>query len=736
MKRFASKLKFPILLLLITIAFNWKVLLSGQYTCLDGPDTVYQVIPWLQVQAGQWHGGHFPLWDPHLWAGQPLVGQVQPGTLNPVNWILFSMPFKDGFIQIPVLHWYWVSIQFLAVLFCYWLCRDLGLSQLASILGGCAFGLGGFVATIGWPQLMVSAVLLPPILMFLLRVLREENTLPNAAAAGALLGASFLSGHHNVPTYFTLVTIGCWIYIAAIRRPLRWKTIAPALAFLACFALIAAAQIIPSYELGKLSVRWAGGTEPLGWNDAVPYSVHETYSLSPTAILGIVIQNFQQNAAVFIGVVILTLGLIGTAVKWKERSVHVLAVMGLGGLIFSLGGHSFYHGILYALIPNLDKARAPSMAAAIFHLGIVVLAAYGLDSLRTSPKAGRAATLAIRILCSASLLVYASLIVLMTVRPEKSEEYKFLAQTALVALIFSGILALWQRSRLSGISASVLTILLLLFELNNVTTYGYPAFETATTLRRLEQNHDLAAFLKQRNDFPRVEIDDKEIPYNFGDWFGVDQLGGYQPGIVKGIARTQGESRYRLLLATNYAIARKPARPDQAEVFQGDTGLKVFANPGAFPRVRIVHASVGAPDENAVISAVLNPATDLQRTVVVNGAPPVLENCDGGDVQIVRYQTTSVAMRTNTPCKSMVVLADSCFPGWKAFVDGRPAQIYAAYDIVRGVVVDAGQHEVTMRYRPSSVFTGMAFAFVGILLCVALQFRREETIPVQTTPTG
>ena len=46
---------------------------------LDGTDVVYQVIPWLQVQAVQWHGGHFPLWDPHLWAGQPLVGQVQPG---------------------------------------------------------------------------------------------------------------------------------------------------------------------------------------------------------------------------------------------------------------------------------------------------------------------------------------------------------------------------------------------------------------------------------------------------------------------------------------------------------------------------------------------------------------------------------------------------------------------------------------------------------------------------------
>jgi hypothetical protein len=715
----SMKLKFLFLLLLITIAFNWKLLLSGQYTCLDGTDTVYQVIPWLQVQAVQWHGGHFPLWDPHLWAGQPLVGQVQPGTLNPLNWVLFSMPFKDGFIQVPVLHWYWVSIQFLAVLFCYWLCRDLRLSQIASILGGCAFGLGGFVGTIGWPQLMLSAVLLPLILMFLLRVLREENVLPNAAAAGALLGASFLSGHHNVPTFFTLATIGIWIYIATVRRSIR-----PALAFLACFALIAAAQIIPAYELGRLSVRWAGAPEPLGWSQKVPYPVHETYSLLPAEILGIVIQGLQQDSAIFIGVVILTLGLVGAAARWRERNIRVLAAVGIGGLIFALGSRSLYHGVLYALIPNLDKARAPSMAEAIFHLGIVVLAAYGLDSLRTS-------ILAIRILSASSLFFYGLLTVLMTVRPEKGEEYKTLAQTALVALILSGILFLWKHSRLSDTAAGVLIILLLLFELNNVTNYAYRPFDNAANLRKLDDNHDLAAFLKQRKDFPRVEIDNKEIPYNFGDWFGVDQLGGFQPGLLKSIATVQGEPRYRMLLATNYAIARKSTRPDQVELFQGNTGLKIFTNPSALPRVRIVHTAIGAPDENALLAMVENPAMDLQRTVVVRGVPPVLEICDGGDVQIVRYRTTSVTLRTNTPCKSMLVVADTWFPGWKAFVDGKPTQIYAAYGIVRGVVVDGGQHEVVMRYRPASVFTGMALAFVGILLCVGLRF-----IPDRTNPTG
>jgi hypothetical protein len=220
MPHLLRRLKFPALLLLITIGFNWKLVLSGQYTWLDSGDKTNLIVPWLQVQAAQWHGAHFPIWDPHLWIGQPLVGMVQPGTLNPLNWILFSMPLKDGFLQFPVLHWYWVSIQFLAVLFAYLLCRDLALSSSACVLGGCAFGLGGFMGTTGWPYVMMSGLLLPLILMFFLRVLRRERMVANAAASGALLGASFLSGHHAIPIFFSLAIAALWIYyFIGVARP-------------------------------------------------------------------------------------------------------------------------------------------------------------------------------------------------------------------------------------------------------------------------------------------------------------------------------------------------------------------------------------------------------------------------------------------------------------------------------------------------------------------------------------
>ncbi|HYL76304.1 MAG TPA: YfhO family protein [Bryobacteraceae bacterium] len=722
MRRLGSKLAIPALLAIIAIGFNWKLLLPGQYTWIESPDNLNQVVPWLQVQATEWHGGHFPLWDPFMCAGQPLIGQVQPGSLNPLNWILFSMPFRDGLLAMAALHWYWVAIQFLGLLFAYLLCRDLKLSRAASILGGCAFGLGGFVGSIGWPQKMMSGILLPLILMFFLRVLRGEKPLANAATSGTLLGASFLSGHHNLPVFFALAMGGLWVYHFVTLGRAGWrKAIPPAAAFSVCCLLIAAAQFLPSYELGKLSLRWSGATHPLEWNEKVEYSVHDQYSLYPTALLGIIVRAFDHGAAIFTGFVVLTLGLLGAVARWQERMVRVLAAVSLSGLLFALGSRDLFHGILYALVPDLDKARAPNVAVAIFQLGIIALAAYGLDSFRSAHASDSAKRLSIRMLSLLALFFFGSVIVMNTVRPQQGEEYKVLAEAAIVALLLAGILQAWSHSRLSNQSAAVLLILLLLFELNNVTNYGLQPVDSASGVQKMKQDRELAGFLKLMRPPVRVEVDEQEIPYNFGDRFGVQTINGNHPAALKSFATVMGDAHSKPLLAVNYYIGKEPKRPGQIDVFAGQRGLKVFSDPQAFPYARLVHNAAGLPNEAAVVAAVQDSKTDLRTTVVVEGAPPPIEACDGGTTEVSRYRYTSVIIRTDSPCRAMVVLADVWYPGWKATVDGKPAKLWKAYNVVRGVVVDAGQHEVLMVYRPPSVFIGAALGVLGILLCLMLR---------------
>jgi hypothetical protein len=724
----------PVLLFLITVLFFWRLTLTSQYTWLEGPDNARELLPWFQAQCEQWHNHHFPLWDPHTWAGQPIPGQVQLGALNPLNWLMFSVPLSHGRMRIDAFHFFYVFIHYLAALFTYMLCRDLRLSQAASVLGGIAFGMGGFMGTVGFLQREMGALWIPLILLFFFRMLRGERTLANAAVSGALLGISFLSGHHDVPMFMTLTMAALWIYYyAVIQRPTQWRALLPGLAFAACFVLIAAAQILPATELGKASVRWAGTPEPLGWNEKVPYNVHEQFSLYPTSLLGIILPGFQKGVAIFLGFTALSLAAIGSVISWRDRSVRVILAIAVGTLLFAMGAYGLYHGVLYALIPGLDKSRSPVAAAAIVNAAAAVLAAFGLEAfLRLPVEVEACRRVAVRVLLPIGGLLYAALTVLITVRPETSEEYKFLAQAAMVAVMLGALFALWTPSRLSARAGAVLAILVLLFELNTVSNYGmWPRDRPGSEFHKLFENTDVVAFLKRQTQPIRVDVDEKVIPYGYGDWWGIDEFGGPGPSMLSYLATVQGSPVIRDLMATGFHVGNTPSRPNQVSVFDAASGAHVYRNPDALPRLRTVHEALGLPEKEFGY-ALESPALHRDRTVLLLGDAPALETCDAGDqIQTRAWEPARITVDVTMRCRGMLILADTWFTGWHAYVDGREVRIYKAYNLVRGVVVDAGQHRVAFRYLPGSVFAGAALALAGLILCVGLQFTERRHLAAE-----
>jgi uncharacterized membrane protein YfhO len=64
----------------------------------------------------------------------------------------------------------------------------------------------------------------------------------------------------------------------------------------------------------------------------------------------------------------------------------------------------------------------------------------------------------------------------------------------------------------------------------------------------------------------------------------------------------------------------------------------------------------------------------------------------------------------------MLILADANFVGWEAWVDGRRVPLLEPYGVFKGAVLDGGTHTVEMRYRPGSVYLGLGFTVVGVML--------------------
>ena len=90
-----------------------------------------------------------------------------------------------------------------------------------------------------------------------------------------------------------------------------------------------------------------------------------------------------------------------------------------------------------------------------------------------------------------------------------------------------------------------------------------------------------------------------------------------------------------------------------------------------------------------------------------------------GTAQIVSYAPNDVRLHTSTDGDAWLVLSDTYYPGWTASVDGQPAPVLRGDVLFRVVPVPAGEHDVELRFEPSSVKIGLGISLV-CLLCVAL----------------
>jgi uncharacterized membrane protein YfhO len=69
--------------------------------------------------------------------------------------------------------------------------------------------------------------------------------------------------------------------------------------------------------------------------------------------------------------------------------------------------------------------------------------------------------------------------------------------------------------------------------------------------------------------------------------------------------------------------------------------------------------------------------------------------------------------------RQLLVVADSFHAGWRATVDGRPAEVLRVNGDFLGCPVDSGRHEVRFVFDPWSLRWGRQMSLAGLALIVA-----------------
>lgn len=735
MKAPVRELAALLALALFTLIF-YAPLLFGDRSVLAFYDNAVQTVPWYTFEARWLSRGVLPLWDPTQFGGHTFIGDALTGLFYPPHLLLFWLV---GDSLSP--RWITGSLvfhAFLAAAFQYALLRVLGVGRIAAIVAGMAYAFAGFLffRMSYQADIYISAVWLP--LVFLLFHLALRRTLWLAPATGAALALSFLAGHIQPPAFaaVTLALYAAWFAATARPRPQQALRAAAALVVTAVTMVgVAAVQLVPSLEYQERALRWIGEPGPVDPTEKIPYDIAgHKFALPPSEIDGFLSPRLSniEDVAPYAGAVTLALAALG--LLWGGRArVAFWGLLALFWVLFTFGHQGGVHRVMYELVPFLDKVREAGRGLLIVQFALAALAGFGVAALARQPvrTSGRAAAVVLAAVgaMSAAVAIFglADGIPIIT-------RTAWIVALALIVLVAAIAIARWT-GLLSAPAAMTLCAVALAIELLPVGWHWFPevdGYNGVTNLapERYYDEHPGVRFLRSRPGKFRVDNIARLVSPNAGQVFGLELLVGHGATMDRSFfdfwqLGPTPPSRVNDVLNVQYSISPSPIA-GWRRVF-GFQGGAVYENPTRLPRARVVAdwevAPVAAHKDRLL-------ATDFpyRSRVLVEEMPSApVPRATGGSAQVLRYEPNEVEIEATTNGSALLVVSELWYPGWRASVDGKPAELLRANGVLRAVAVPRGTHRVEMRYRPTHWSWALAASLLSIVVVLSacvLSWRR------------
>jgi hypothetical protein len=146
------------------------------------------------------------------------------------------------------------------------------------------------------------------------------------------------------------------------------------------------------------------------------------------------------------------------------------------------------------------------------------------------------------------------------------------------------------------------------------------------------------------------------------------------------------------------------------------------------PRAYVVHRAAVERDPRRTLERLATSGFRALEEVILDDPLRVqeIENFRG-EAKISTYKNQSVTIEASLNSPGILVLADSFYPGWEAYVDGEKKEVLRANYFFRGVFVPAGNHHVEFKYAPYSFRLGLTVSLVTLGLIAALLLARKKS---------
>ena len=771
-------------LLALLIAVSFASVLTGSQSFFFR-DFGYFGYPLAQFHREAFWRGEWPLWNPLNNFGLPFLAQWNTLTLYPPSLIYLLLPLPWSLNLFCLAHLLLAGVGMYA-LAAHWTQRPL-----AAAVAGVAFAFNGLTLhCLMWPNNIAALGWLPWLVLFAVRAVNEGGrTLLLAALVGAL---QMLSGAPEIILLTWLVIGGLWLaealagrneseggpretrrsaastapaLVTQAARARVFKTFARALFIVLLTTLLSAAQLLPFLELLGASQRgsgYAGSDWPMpawGWaNFLVPL-----FRAFPSHH-GVFAQTTQHwTSSYYAGVGVLVLA-VWCAARVRDRRVWLLTALTLATLLLALGDATPLYAWVQRLCPAIDVMRYPVKFVVVATFALPLLAALAVARFLETPDARNdSGPRTLGIVGGFALAGIAAVLVVARWHPLADDVWSAtwqngLSRAVFLVLILGACLALRRNSGAFSphkkFTRALPLLLLLLLWLDGLThmpwqnptaaSWVYAPREVALTPR---PQHGGARAMVSRAALMELHtssINDPSRDYLFKrvalyDNCNVLDALPKADGVFSLYLRPQAEIHRLLYGATNEPPAGLLNFLGIAHLTAPGKFVEWTARPDWLPTATGGQRIEFAPDER-VLAALANPTFDARKSVFF---PPTAQSIvtatNAAEVRFLtqNWRANSVELEVETSAPSVIVLAQTYHPNWRATVNDRAVAVQRANHAFQAVPVPAGKSRVVLEYRDPRFHAGLGLSG---LACVGWAFgwfalgRRRATNGAGTMP--
>ncbi len=736
----------------------WQLVFDGRVLYWGAP--ILQFHPWRRLAVEMIKAGHIPLWNHYLGNGAPLAANLQSAVFYPLNLVYLVFPIERAMGYSVVMH------VALAGLFMYLYARTLRLSCFAALVAALSYMFSGFlISRLGFLSMANSTPWLPLLFCLAERLIRNRG-FGDTLLLGLILSLQFLAGHVQL-WYYGLWALSFYVLCRS------WQTREAAgilkVGFLYVLALLiglggAAVQFLPTLELALLSQR-----------GDIEYELAMTYSFWPWRLVTLLASDFFGNPAHsdywgyanywedcgYIGVLPLIFAFIALKRWWKEKKgkkggaiVPFFSLLCFLSLLLALGKNLPLYLLLFRWVPGFSFFQAPARFLYLYTLGATVLAGLGAELLTPSPTLANASRYTIT---SSLAMLLAAMVTRFAFASVKLTFITALIHFAILLIVSAGLLALrcWivREAQINGwkaLSLAFIAVDLILFGsgLNPTTEPRLYRTPTASGAFLREAGGDVESF--RMFAFASFDYDTKFHRYFLFKDFGpedVDHLLGLRESLIPNQGAIEGLysannydplqiRRYLDLLEAieagplpvslpllslmnvKYILNDEPL-PDLEMVF--DDGVQIYGNDGVLPRAYIVPEARVIPDDRRLLAELKSPTFNPYREVLLETSPqdpiafpsqPAVSGVPFACDQSLHYSPNQVKIETRLTGDGYLVLSDTYYPGWRAYVDDQEVEILRANYAFKAVPLRAGTHTVRFEYAPLSFRLGLVISLI------------------------